>query len=123
MGVGCFRTGPMSGDMQAGNLEVWWYGGCCIVDTIGCCDYNCSIDVQRDERDSAGPPAWKQYARKDKALGKQAEATLEMIWSKTEWLTEEHIQGMWDNHRVRRDVVIDWFMKKRRESKKRQGGP
>ncbi|KAI8106852.1 hypothetical protein M9434_001506 [Picochlorum sp. BPE23] len=80
-------------------------------------------DVQRDERDSTGPPAWKQYARKDKALGKQAEATLEMIWSKTEWLTEEHIQGMWDNHRVRRDVVIDWFMKKRRTSRKQQGGP
>eukprot|EP00889_Picochlorum_renovo_P006264 jgi/Picre1/33294/NNA_008618.t1 len=65
----------------------------------------------------------KKVLWKDKALGKQAEATLEMIWSKTEWLTEEHIQGMWDNHRVRRDVVIDWFMKKRRTSRKQQGGP
>ena len=97
------------------------YGSCrcCIVDTLNYY-FSGHADVQRDDRDSAGPPAWKQYARKDKALGKQAEATLEMIWSKTEWLTEEHIQGMWDNHRVRRDVVIDWFMKKRRESRKGQ---
>ena len=67
-----------------------------------------------------GPPAWKRYAKKDKALGRQAEATLEMIWSKTEWLTDEHIQGMWDAHRVRKDVVIEWFANKRRESKRRR---
>lgn len=65
-----------------------------------------------------GPPAWKRYAKKDKALGRQAEATLEMIWSKTEWLTDEHIQGMWDAHRVRKEVVIEWFAKRRKESRR-----
>lgn len=67
-----------------------------------------------------GPPAWKRYAKKDKALGRQAEATLEMIWSKTEWLTEEHIQGMWDVHRVRKEVVIEWFANKRKQTRKKQ---
>ena len=67
-----------------------------------------------------GPPAWKRYAKKDKGLGRQAEATLEMIWSKTEWLTEEHIQGMWDVHRVRKDVVIEWFANKRKQSRRKQ---
>lgn len=77
-----------------------------------------------------GQPAWKRYAKKDKALGKRAEATLEMIWSKTAWLTDEHIQGMWDEHRVRKDVVVAWFAEKRRESRRQKktsegadGGP
>lgn len=70
-----------------------------------------------------GPPAWKRYAKKDKSLGRQAEATLEMIWSKTEWLTEEHIQGMWDAHRVRKDVVIEWFAQKRKESRRQRATP
>jgi hypothetical protein len=67
---------------------------------------------------SSGPPAWKRFAKKDKTLGRQAEATLEMIWSKTEWLTDEHIQGMWDMHRVRKDVVVAWFAEKRRQRRK-----
>lgn len=66
----------------------------------------------------SGPPAWKRFAKKDKTLGRQAEATLEMIWSKTEWLTDEHIQGMWDSHRVRKDVVVAWFAEKRRQRRK-----
>lgn len=41
-----------------------------------------------------------------------------MIWSKTEWLTDEHIQGMWDAHRVRKEVVIEWFAKRRKESRR-----
>ena len=67
-----------------------------------------------------GQPAWKRYAKKDKALGKRAEATLEMIWSKTAWLTDEHIQGMWDEHRVRKEVVVAWFADKRRESRRQK---
>ncbi len=67
-----------------------------------------------------GQPAWKRFAKKDKALGKRAEATLEMIWSKTAWLTDEHIQGMWDEHRVRKDVVVAWFAERRRESRRQK---
>lgn len=57
------------------------------------------------------------YAKTDKAIGKRAEATLEMIWSKTEWLTDDHIRGMWDEHRVRKDVVVAWFAERRRQSR------
>lgn len=65
-------------------------------------------------------PVWKRFK---KGIGKQAEATLETLWSRTEWLTEEHIQGMWDMHRVRREQVIEWYAQRRRESRrqKKQG--
>jgi len=71
---------------------------------------------------SHAQPAWKRYAKKDKSLGRQAEATLEMIWSKTEWLTDEHIRGMWEEHRVRKDVVVAWFSEKRKESRRAKSG-
>ena len=45
---------------------------------------------------------------------------MEMIWSKTAWLTDEHIQGMWDEHRVRKEVVVAWFADKRRESRRQK---
>lgn len=64
--------------------------------------------------ESSGPPAWKRYK---KGIGKQAEATLETLWSRTEWLTEEHIYGMWEMHRVRREQVIEWFAKRRRQAR------
>jgi hypothetical protein len=72
------------------------------------------------EPDRQAPPAWKRYAKKDKTLGRQAEATLEMIWSKTEWLTDDHIQGMWEEHRVGKEAVVAWFANKRRESRRRK---
>ena len=74
----------------------------------------------RSGQPGTGQPAWKRYAKKDKALGRQAEATLEMIWSKTAWLTDEHIQGMWDEHRVRKDVVVAWFAQKRLASRRQK---
>jgi hypothetical protein len=68
-----------------------------------------------------GPPAWKVRARTaERKLGRQAEATLEMLWTRTEWPSDDVIQSMWDLHRVRRDVVIDWF--KARRSVMRRGG-
>lgn len=80
---------------------------------------------KQQQQGPGGQPAWKRFAKTDKAIGKRAEATLEMIWSRTEWLTEDHIQGMWEEHRVRKDVVVAWFAEKRRASrraKKGQGG-
>jgi hypothetical protein len=43
-----------------------------------------------------------------------------MLWTRTEWPSDDVIQSMWDLHRVRRDVVIDWF--KARRSVMRRGG-
>jgi hypothetical protein len=69
-----------------------------------------------------GPPAWKVRARSaERKLGRQAETTLEMLWTRTEWPSDDVIQSMWDLHRVRRDVVIDWF-KARRSIVRRGGG-
>ena len=81
---------------------------------------NSSRGPRQQVSSGGGQPAWKRFAKKDKALGKRAEATLEMIWSKTAWLTDEHIQGMWDEHRVRKDVVVAWFAEKRRESRRQK---
>lgn len=72
-----------------------------------------------NKNSSGGIPPWKRYQKK-KGIGKQAEATLEMMWSRTEWLSEEQILGMWDMHRVRRELVIDWFAKKRKERRSRK---
>ena len=52
----------------------------------------------------AGTPAWKRF-NKPKSLGRQAEATLEMIYSRTQWPSDDVIDSMWDLHRVRREKV------------------
>ena len=52
----------------------------------------------------AGTPAWKRFS-KPKSLGRQAEATLEMVYSRTQWPSDDVIDSMWDLHRVRREKV------------------
>ncbi len=52
----------------------------------------------------AGVPAWKRYDRV-KSLGRQAEATLEMVYSRTQWPSDDVIDSMWDLHRLRKDKV------------------
>ena len=44
------------------------------------------------------------------------EATLELVWERTKWPSDETIDSLWDLHRVRRDVVIEWFSRKRKEA-------
>ncbi|KAI3429507.1 hypothetical protein D9Q98_005596 [Chlorella vulgaris] len=65
-------------------------------------------------------PVWKQYAKK-KALGKQAEATLEMIFSRTQWPSDEAIGSLWELHRLPRDKVVEWFQLRRRRDQRRRG--
>lgn len=60
-------------------------------------------------------PPWKRYAKDKRIIGRQAEATLEMIFSKTEWPSDDVVSSMWDLHRLRREHVVEWFQMKRRE--------
>ena len=79
----------------------------------------------RDSRGSSGksgggysapvPGAWKQYSKK-KALGRQAEATLEMIYTRTEWPSDEAVSSLWDLHRLPREKVVEWFVQRRRQT-------
>ncbi|GAB4822358.1 hypothetical protein N2152v2_009404 [Parachlorella kessleri] len=64
-------------------------------------------------------PAWKRFS-KPKSLGRQAEATLEMVYSRTQWPSDDVIDSMWDLHRMRRDKVIEWFKTKRLQDRERQ---
>ena len=57
-------------------------------------------------------PPWKRYQKK--GFGKQAEATLETIWMRTQWPSDETVAGMWTLHRLRREQVLTWFQEKRR---------
>ena len=49
-----------------------------------------------------GIPAWKT---RSKGLGRQAEATLEMIYARTPWPTDEVVASLWDLHRLRKERV------------------
>ena len=64
-----------------------------------------------------GPPPWKRYQKK--TLGKQVEHTLEAVWQRTEWPNDETIASLWDLHRVRKDQVIEWFQRRRRNARQR----
>ena len=59
-----------------------------------------------------GLPPWKRFQKK--GLGRQAEATLESVWMRTQWPSDDTISSMWNLHRVRREQVITWFQEKRR---------
>lgn len=73
-------------------------------------------------RGSDGTPAWRSYAKK-KALGRQAEATLEMIFSRTQWPSDDTIASLWDLHRLPREKVVEWFKTRRmREQRQLRGG-
>lgn len=62
-----------------------------------------------------GPPPWKQFPKK--GIGRQAEATLEAVWERTQWPNDETIAGLWDLHRVRREQVVEWFQNRRRKER------
>lgn len=51
----------------------------------------------------AGMPAWKRRARGGKSIGRQAEATLEMVYRRTAWPSDDVIDGLWDLHKIRKD--------------------
>lgn len=59
-----------------------------------------------------GLPPWKRHQKK--GLGRQAEATLESVWERTQWPSDDTISSMWDLHRVRREQVVAWFQERRR---------
>lgn len=59
-----------------------------------------------------GIPPWKRYEKK--GLSRAAEATLETVWSRTQWPSDDIISSMWDLHRLRKDQVITWFQERRR---------
>jgi hypothetical protein len=42
------------------------------------------------------------------------EATLERVWERTHWPSDETIEGLWDLHRLKKEQVIEWFANKRR---------
>jgi len=64
-----------------------------------------------------GPPPWKRFQNQKKSVGRLAEATLESVWARTEWPSDEVISSLWDLHRIRREQVIEWFQQKRRGSR------
>ncbi|KAL4427724.1 hypothetical protein ABPG75_001813 [Micractinium tetrahymenae] len=73
-------------------------------------------------RGSDGAPAWRSYPKK-KALGRQAEATLEMIFNRTQWPSDDTIASLWDLHRLPREKVVEWFKKRRmQEQQQLRGG-
>lgn len=57
-----------------------------------------------------GPP-WRNDG--SKRLGKQAEATLESIYSRTRWPDDKVIEGIWDLHKIPKTKVIEWFRSRR----------
>lgn len=75
-------------------------------------------------RDSGGGgggiPPWKRYTKK--TLGKQAEATLESVWRRTQWPSDDTIASLWNLHRLRRDQVLTWFQDKRKQERSGGGG-
>lgn len=44
---------------------------------------------------SGGIPAWKRRERNKRSLGRQAEKTLEMVYSRTQWPSEAVVASMW----------------------------
>ncbi|EFN59681.1 hypothetical protein CHLNCDRAFT_133200 [Chlorella variabilis] len=68
-----------------------------------------------------GTPAWKHYHKK-KALGRQAEATLEMIFTRTQWPSDEAVSSLWDLHRLPREKALDWFKQRRRQEQQQLRG-
>eukprot|EP00887_Chlorella_sp_A99_P003108 scaffold9.g3108.t1 len=62
-----------------------------------------------------GPPPWRRAAR-DKPLGRQAEATLEMVYSKTAWPSDEVVANLWELHRIPRERVVEWFSQRRKRA-------
>lgn len=53
---------------------------------------------------AGGMPAWKRREGQ-RNLGRQAEATLEMVYAKTQWPSDAVVASMWDLHRIRKDKV------------------
>jgi len=72
-------------------------------------------------RDSGGGiPPWKRYTKK--TLGRQAEATLESVWMRTQWPSDDTVASLWNLHRLRRDQVLTWFQDKRKKERGSGGG-
>jgi Homeodomain len=67
-----------------------------------------------------GIPPWKRYTKK--TLGRQAEATLESVWMRTQWPSDDTIASLWNLHRLRRDQVLTWFQDKRKKERGGGGG-
>ena len=53
-------------------------------------------------------PAWKRYGKRGKTMGKQAEATLEMVYERDRWPSDDVVTGLWELHRIPRDKVRPW---------------
>jgi hypothetical protein len=71
-------------------------------------------------RGDGGIPPWKRYTKK--TLGRQAEATLESVWMRTQWPSDDTIASLWNLHRLRRDQVLTWFQDKRKKERGGGGG-
>jgi hypothetical protein len=74
----------------------------------------------RSSGGGGGIPPWKRYTKK--TLGRQAEATLESVWMRTQWPSDDTIASLWNLHRLRRDQVLTWFQEKRKKERGGGGG-
>jgi hypothetical protein len=63
-------------------------------------------------------PFWKrQQLQRGTKITRQAESTLEMVFSKTRWPSDEVVESMYELHKLRKDVVVGWFRSRREEEK------
>lgn len=65
-----------------------------------------------DNTNNNALPPWKRYYHQKK-LSRQAEATLESIYLRTQWPNDQVIEGVWQLHKMPRQKVIDWFKERR----------
>lgn len=62
-----------------------------------------------------GSPALWRRSEGYKSLGRQAEATLESVFARTQWPSDEVVASLWDLHRLPRERVVAWFAERRRQ--------
>jgi len=57
-----------------------------------------------------------------KRMSRAARDTLESVWEKTRWPSEEVIQGVYKLHRISRRKTLDWFAERRAQESSGQRG-